>query len=588
MVAFEIMETVWKTVRGQLKTASDREFERTALHYLRIIWPMLIQSPMMQRLDRFGVDMCELESDGDFNGHFKVVIQAKGFKVDEQLLMSQVEDQILPSIKKFLDSPLTCDHYVLLHNREGSNRELAAIIQEHLDYLIQAGKAKSVQLWDCHSFIKDVRNQLEIYIRAKLTKQSLCLLKQHSNFFYFGDLFVSQVPFRQFKWKPDELLSEEFIDSEFINTDITPLISSPREARYSLLIGSFGVGKTTATLRTTNVQGLLVIHVPAYAINRKQGSQGTNFLLRNLNDELDLLDDFLPETVEILKDLMGAALGRILRKADDQFVLVIDGLDEHPFYGTAYGLQWLTNELAELRCPIVLTTRREHFLSLISNYGLAFEALSKKNGARRPIDILELGAWRRAQAHELLEQVRAALPTDAPQLVNLNRLSEQLDSPSTQLSASLLSHPLFLQMTLDLIMEGEDWLLENEDSLIETWIRKKIKRDFRVPRLNNGLMLDIESYVEGMIEAMVQIAVEMQQGESSTLCESDTISAQNVLVIVRKSVDIPNLDIATVLMTSLLVPLNRRLGKPMQVKFFHRSIQEFLVRRNSAVLEALG
>ena len=423
------METVWHKVRGEFSVASGDEFERTALHYLRILWPTLIQSPRLQQLDRYGVDLCVPESDS----HFAVVVQTKGFKVAEQLIKSQVTDQILPSIQKFLDSPLSCDHYVLLHNRDGSERTLAALIQEKLDSLIPAGKAKHVQLWDRDSFIKEIRNRLETHIRAKLAERSQHLLQQHSQFFHFGNLFVSQVPLRQFGWKPDQPFPKEFVEGKFVDADIARLIASPRDVRYSLLIGSFGLGKTTATLRAADTHGLQIIYIPAHTIARKHGSQGTNILLRYFDAELNLLDDFPPDTVEMLQHLIGAALGRLLRKANDQFVLVIDGLDEHVFYGTVQGLQWLTNELADLRCPIVLTTRREHFLSRIGDYELAAETLSKANGARRTVEILELGAWTPAQAHELLERATEQLQDDT-QIANVRRLREQLDAPASRLA----------------------------------------------------------------------------------------------------------------------------------------------------------
>lgn len=570
------METVWHEVRGKLSIASGDDFERTALHYLRILWPTLIQSPRLQQLDRYGVDLCVPESDS----HFAVVIQAKGFKVAEELIKSQVTDQILPSIQKFLGSPLSCDHYVLLHNRDGSERTLAALIQEKLDGLIQAGKAKHVQLWDRDIFIKEIRNRLETHIRAKLAERSQHLLQQHSQFFHFGNLFVSQVPLRQFGWKPDQPFPKEFVDGEFVDADIARLIASPRDVRYSLLIGSFGLGKTTATLRAAGTHGLLIIYVPAHTIVRQHGGYGTNALLRNFDTELNLLDDFLPDTAEVLKYLIGAALGRLLRKADDQYALVIDGLDEHAFYGTVQGLQWLTNELADLRCPIVLTTRREHFLSRIGDYELAADTLSKKNGARRTIEILELGAWTHTQAHELLERAIERLD-NATQISDVRRLRVQLDSSSSRLSANLLNHPLFLQMTLDLIVEGEDWLFEDEDRLIEVWIHKKIKRDLRLPRLKENWSIDVECFVAGMVEAMVQVAIEMHRSEF-TPQETDTMPVDRVLAIVREAVGIPELDATTMLTTSLLVPVNRRQGKLMPVKFFHRSIQEYLVRRHLA------
>jgi hypothetical protein len=507
------MEAVWKRIRGQLSIANGDEFERTALHYLRVIWPSMIQAPRLQRLDRFGVDLCVPESDK----HFHVVVQSKGFKVDEQLLESQVRDQILPSIQKYRDSRLTCDEYILLHNRDGANRQFATEIQSALDQLIQDGKAKSVHLWDRFAFVKEVRNHIDRRIREKLLERSRGILRQQEGFFHFGNLYVSDVPLNQTTWKPGSPLLQDFDASTFVDTHAAKLIASPRKVRYALLIGSFGIGKTTTVLRAADAKGLLVVYVPAHTIRREHGGQGTNYLLRNLNEELDLLDDLPADTSEVLRDVIGAVLGRVLRQPNDLFVLVIDGLDEHSFYGTPYGLQWLTNELAELRCPIVLTSRREHFLSLIGNYELATQNLSRKGGADRIVDVLQLGSWSPVQARVLLQRTIEVTQKE-DQAASIRQLLDRLTSESSTLSTRLLSHPLFLQVTLDLIVDGEEWLIDDEDQLMELWARKKIQRDLTVPRLDQNIFLDGDYYTESMMLSIGRIALEMQtaNGEAAT------------------------------------------------------------------------
>lgn len=568
------MEAVWKRVRGQLSVISGDEFERIALHYLRVIWPSMIQAPRMQHLDRFGVDLCIPESDK----HFHVVVQAKGFKVDEQLLKSQVRDQILPSLQKYLNSPLTCDEYILLHNRDGANRQIADEIQSKLDQLVQHGKAKSVYLWDRFLFVKEIRHQIDHRIRNKLLEQSHYILHQQESFFHFGNLFVSDVPLSQSTWNPGIPLQQDFDAGDFVNTHAAKLIASPRGVRYAILIGSFGIGKTTTVLRAADAKELLVIYVPAHTIRREYGSQGTNYLLRNLNEELDLLEDLPADTADILRDVIGAALGRILRQPNDQFILVIDGLDEHGFYGTPYGLHWLTNELAELRCPIILTSRREHFLSLIGNYELAAQSLSRKGGADRVVDILHLGSWSPIQARELLQRAIAVTQSE-DQASKIRQLLDRLTSESSTLSIRLLNHPLLLQITLDLIVDGEEWLLDDDDQLMEFWTRKKIQRDLSVPRLGQSIPFDVNYYIESMMLSMDRIALEMQAINSEAAIPAETIDMARVIAIVRETIDIPELDETTILTTSLLIPASNRRGRILEVKFFHRAFQEFFARR---------
>lgn len=572
------METAWKRSIGTLSNANGDEFERTVLHYLRVIWPAMIQAPRLQRLDRFGVDLCLPDSDT----HFSVVVQAKGFKVDEQLTESQVTGQILPSIKKFRESPLICDEYILLHNRKGDDRELASIIQAELDQLILCGKAKSALLYDLSKFMKKVREFIDYRIRNKLKARSIRLLQQHEYCFHFGNIYVPIVPLKQLEWNPSVVLKDVFDEDCFDDISAAKLIASPRAVRFSMLIGAFGIGKTTTVLRAAEASDLVVIYVPAYTILRKNGSQGTNFLLRNINEDLNLLEDLPPDSAEELDDIVGAALGRILRQPNDQFVLVIDGLDEHSFYGTPFGLQWLANELSDLRCPIVLTTRREHFLSLIGNYGLAVENLSKKGGGKRVVNMIQLGSWSSVQAKSLLMRV-IAITQNNFQREQIEQLLIQLDDENSGLSKRLLSHPLFLQITLDLIVDGEEWLIDDDDQLLEQWTRKKIRRDLSVPRLDDNLKFDIDLFVDSMMYAMSRIASEMQNEEGGSLISVDVFDAKRVVDIVNKSMKKNalniSLDITTILTTSLLIPIRKRRDHIPEVIFFHRVLQDYFARR---------
>jgi hypothetical protein len=573
------MEAAWRAVLGKLAVAGGDDFERTALHYLRIIWPAMIQAPRLQKLDRFGVDLCVTNPARD--QHLAVSVQAKGLRIDEQLLESQVLNQILPSIEKFRKSPLTCDHYVLLHNRDGSDRAMARLIQAALDQLVRDGKAHCAHLWDRNAFVKELRNHIDRRIRAKLVDRSDALLRRQQRLFHFGDLFVSHVPLHQFRWRPQAPFQhDDFERTSYVNADAAKLIASPRKVRYGLLMGSFGTGKTTTALRAANAKELQVIYVPAHTIHREHGSQGTNYLLRNLNEELDLLEDLPADTAEFLEPLLGAALARVLKQPDNQFVLVIDGLDEHRFYGTPYGLQWLTNELAELQAPIVLTTRREHFLALFGNYELAMGDLSKRGGADRSIDVIQLGPWTLVQATELLE--RAIDRTQNPdQVARMNELLRRLTSEhhETPAPSILLGHPLFLQMTLDLIVDGEKELAENDDQLIELWLRRKIGRDLIVPRLDSSIPFSVENYTDRMLSAMGQIALQMQSNSEKSQAPAEFIDVDSAVSIVRKNIDLPNMDFPTILATSLLVPTRRKRSRVLEITFFHKALQDFFLRR---------
>lgn len=573
------METVWRTLRGKLSVTSGDEFERLALHYLRILWPHMIRSPRLQHLDNLGVD---LSVPGETDGYFEVVVQVKGFKADEQLLKSQVKNLIIPSIQKFRASQLKCSLYILLHNRDGSNRALASEIQTHLDELKTAGIAKEVLLLDRDNFVIKLRDQIHLLLKERLKARSLSLLKQQESFFHFGNLFIEQVPLSTHKWKPNTSIKHSFNNANFLDTDVAKLISSPQEVRYAILIGTFGIGKTTLALRSAATKDHAVIYVRAHTISpHYRGGQGTTTFFRNLNNELDLLEGFPADTAEILNELVGTALARILRQVKSEFVLILDGIDENNSYSTPYGLQLLTNELADLRCPIVITTRKEHFLALMGNYEIALENRSKKGSAKRSVDILNLGPWTTRQANQLLNSVLNTKLT-IKQKNKMNELINSLNTDTHNTFSEVLSHPLFLQMTLDLIMGGEYHIVKDTHTLIEAWMKKKIQRDLKSPRFEPYKSIDVDAYVANMISAMSALAKIMVTEENGIKVLTDSIDSQKVVDVVQRFIPIPTLDIATILNTSLLIPVNRRQGNVLSVKFFHRAIQEYLLQRKQS------
>ena len=154
-----------------------------------------------------------------------------------------------------------------------------------------------------------------------------------------------------------------------------------------MLIGSFGIGKTTVCLNAANDKDLGVVYARAQNIVRLGGTIGENYLLGKIGEDLDLFADLLEGTAAVLRRDLGPTLARILRNNEQEFLLVIDGLDEHPFYSTPLGLHTLTNELAALRCAIVLTTRREHFDLLANDFGRVLQGISSANGLARDVEV---------------------------------------------------------------------------------------------------------------------------------------------------------------------------------------------------------
>ena len=367
-----------------------------------MLWPNLIRSTRLGTLDRYGIDLCTAEEPLMHS----VAIQAKGFKIEDNLTISQVEKQILPSINKFKASPVQCETYIIIHNRHGDDSYLREKIESELSSLIDNQSARFTYLWDLSKTLKELKTGIDKTVRNKLRERSQAILDENNSMFYYSSSYIDKVPASVSEWQTNSRTPPQK-NSRFLDQSASKLISSSSSARYSLLIGSFGIGKTTTVLHATSNKDLDLIYIRASSILREAGSQGTNFLMLNVGKTLDLFDHLPMDTATVLEPVIGAVLGRILRQPDDRFAVLIDGLDEHPFYSSAKGLQWLTNELSELRCPIVLTTRTEHFEHLLGNYRIAMDSLSKKGGARRPIRVVELGQWSTKNALNFLQLVES-------------------------------------------------------------------------------------------------------------------------------------------------------------------------------------
>jgi hypothetical protein len=355
---------VWETMRGELAVADGREFERKALPLLKLLHSGMIQPTEVKTHDRAGIDFLVWAE----NRNFPWVVQCKGFK-ENDIGPSQLK-QILASIRKFANSPYSCGRYVLLHNRTGENREAARIINEALANLVQCGKANTAHLWDRQKFVDEVRRRIGDLIIERMQSDAIRMLHQFEALFRFGTVYVPTVPVTEKRViiRRGERMQLEEADRRSSETPISERIIAPVKFRWTLLTGSFGAGKTTTVLHAAKTAGHKIVYVKAEAMTERGPGIGTNALLGRAADAMRLFDDYDDPTRVTAERLVGQTLAAILRRRNTGFVLVIDGLDENRLYGRPAGLIQLTNELAELTCPIILTTRKEHFDSVRSNF----------------------------------------------------------------------------------------------------------------------------------------------------------------------------------------------------------------------------
>src|SRR5882762_8801288 len=161
------MTTVWSTLKGEMAAATKDDFERLVLSLGKLLWPSLVRPQRLKEFDRAGVDLAEFGA----NGSLVTAIQCKGFWSTRELEASHSK-QIVDSIAAFQSSPLTCDEYVVVHNRTGQDRALVARIDNALAQLVASGKAKRTRLRDRQTFCRDLGEALDKLIVSRLREET--------------------------------------------------------------------------------------------------------------------------------------------------------------------------------------------------------------------------------------------------------------------------------------------------------------------------------------------------------------------------------------------------------------------------------
>jgi len=333
------------------------------------------------------------------------------------------------------------------------------------------------------------------------------------------------------------------------------------------------VGKTTAVLHAAATVGNRLVYVRAQDMPNEFGSMGTNYLMQNILRGQEILGDYDDVTKKELEGLAGPVLASLLRKPENGYVVIIDGLDEHHTYSSLRGIMLLTNELAELACPVVLTTRKEHLDSTSSNFEAMFEKLSRA-GANRQATIIELQAWTNTEVDDFICHVEQHAHDR-----RLGGVLKLIDDFRTgvvyNVFGDLPRNPLFLQMMFDL---AADNLLDVKTrvEVIRHWVSEKIKRDIQVSRATPVEVIDGDTFVDRMLAVMEVVAYQMTTRGNGRTYLAETMASTGVEEIAQTVFESKHIDISRIVTTSVLLPTHRR-SRSMRIRFFHRLLHEYFV-----------
>jgi len=563
----------WTQLRGEIGSATKDNFERLALTLLRLSWPDLFRPPERDELDRAGIDLAA----GLAGRHLACVIQCKGFYAAEQLTAANYR-QIKKSIDKFIASPFTCDEYVLFHNRDSRNQSLGAKISQDLARIIDSGKCRKAKVWDRQTFVRDFSKLLRKHLAVRLAESSERTLARMSRMFDFGDLYVPTVPVSEkrltlVRGKPPTIAPVAAAELR----EPAKLVSSAAATRWTLLMGLFGTGKSTAALRAAHHTRRLVIYVRCADMSPREGGVGTNSIMETILRSLALFEDFDEEARNRLVRLSGTLLRAALVDEENAALLILDGLDENRQYATPRGVMTLSSALAELRCPVLFTTREEHFNATFANHDALLDDHSVKGGSRRDARVLLLEPWGDEQVREFLDAAAEQAPKGCPALVDLRaRLDAGTIAPR---ELQLLRHPLFLQMITALAGNGEE-AGTTTASVLSRWTYFKMRRDLEADRVLPAEVYDAADFVTKMGAALEAVAGSMIEQKNGKFALSESTNEATAIEAVQAVFPGQAQNVLTVTSASLLVPTGPRVSGRVSLMFSHRVLQEYFLARH--------
>ncbi|HEY0160961.1 MAG TPA: hypothetical protein VGF28_26995 [Thermoanaerobaculia bacterium] len=565
----------FKRLHSELRALSRDAFADRALTLLRIRWPACIAAPRLRTIDRAGVDLFVWD-DGQ---QFSLAVQCKGFEVAEERVGASQREQCLESIRKFDESDVRAERYLLVHNRVASDSDFRIPVETGVAELMRKGRVREAMCWDSLRFLREVFNALSERIVAALNTATN---RDADSFGQFDLEPIAVVPIRV----ADLVLDRHHLESESESrtdlADPAKLLLGGQQ-NLTLLLGGAGYGKTTVARRAVRHMPRKVFFVPAARIDKR--IVGAKDLLEQAIDIEDLLDLAGIEDVDTWKFIARAVIDSLLKRPDTNALLIFDGLDESPFLTRERGaLQHFFNFFNEVRVPVVLTARTEFWNDKQSDLHQPFGSVgAHKGGIRKYVQRAELVDWNPPQMTELARRFKETI-TDSEARRRLDELIAAIDSDRyEEYYGDIPRRPLFLRMILDTVTTNDVHHVRRAQ-LVEEWALLKIERDVIASqrwgtsgRPSIARETSTRATVELSFTAMEAAARLMMTAHEGRALLLPDCEAREIAMRVPALSTVP--EYAGLVLNSLLVPLVSRSSAPQRLRFAHLLFQEFFLAR---------
>lgn len=577
---------VWKEVKGILGIKTAYDFEREVCRVLSLRWPGLVHASSKKHFDRKGIDVLAW-GDGI---PLECVIQCKGFERME--LLPEHVKAAKKSIDDFRASGFRCRTYLFVYNREQRDYPFHGEVEAAVAELVTAGVCATAEVWDLDSLILEHQADVLRVVEREVHDNSRRMLERLTHLFDVGDTIIKEVPMSQKRLELRRGDKARITDERpVVDRCVGDILVDPDTRRWSILIGEFGTGKSTAALHAAIREaraGALARHIVYVEARLFDPGRlaGLNGLLGQILLSAGLSFDTEPEATGIDQDqLVRRAvplLKEVMRRPEAPYILIIDGLDENSVFSKPSGMVDLNNALVELGCPVALITRREHFIATFENFDTSLDELGQKYGSKRAATLFELRRWEERHILGLLDLVLAGQgldPDAADRLLAFRALIEA--GEAKRFYADLPSHPLFLRFILDDV--AADGIQATDRSrLLERWVRRKIERELWEKGRGDELAApaDAGSVVEALMMAMEAVAAAMISGEGGAVTTAETLPVEGLRDRLGRHLEIVHGDAATLLLNTVLVPVELREQGQFKIIFAFMIFRDFFLARH--------
>jgi hypothetical protein len=488
------------------------------------------------------------------------------------------------AIQAFRSSHVKTKVFLLVHSRDQQESDFRAAIQEELQALLDAGQAERAELWNRQRILHEAFHGMLRHTLAALETHALS--SAPINAIPTDFMPLEQVPYRestllinQYQWK--DTLSE----TEPKIADPADPILNPDEPYLGLLIGEFGLGKTTAVARALSRHTAHLLYLAGARIGKGEVSAKDFFL--HFFDDGELITDLPAEEQSTFRLLARPVIEYILTgNTRLPLVVVVDGVDESAVLSRRGGFQHLFNIFQEVRFPIVLTMRTELWVESRDDFAKVFGLPPQRVEPRnRRVRLVELLPWGDEQIRLLLGRYREGLhePEGRQRLMELEGLLG--GGEFERLFGDIPRRPLFLRLLLDTVAEvGLPSIRLGRARLLHDWVRWKILRDIDDPIRSGGEGRDdllsehesSETVIDLAWEAMLRAAALMVEPVEGVL---DLSAECPVELVLRSSPRLAQIkEPRALFLHSLLSPVGRKtLGTSRSLRFAHRTFQEFFL-----------